>query len=120
MELGLIKALVTVGVKGSDTVVRVPYCCCSFDVQKIDVIHRAGGLYWDLEVLSAALGGPQNREHSYFPIQSDLRMSTILTFFHSRSHSDCMIYGISPACALRKKIYQLRTKGRLVKTTTCC
>ena len=53
-----------------------------FDVQIIDVIHRQGGLYWDLEVLSAALGGPQNTD-SYFPIQSDLGMSTILTFFHS-------------------------------------
>ena len=63
------------------------YCCCSFYVQKINVIHRPGGLYWDLEVLSAALGGPQNRERSYFPIRADLGVSTILTFFHSWNQS---------------------------------
>ena len=84
----------------------------SFDLQKI-MLFTGREVHMDFEVLSAALGGPQNRGHSYFPIQSDLRMSTILTFFHSQSHSDCMIYGISPARALRKKIYQLRTKGRL-------
>ena len=63
------------------------YCCCSFDLQKINVINWPGGPYWDLEVLSAALGSPQNREHSYSPIQSDLGVSTVSTFFHCRNQS---------------------------------